>query len=128
MPCRSAYSLARDREATAPTTTSSRRRAGTITAAGAIPAAPSTPITCMSAPIGRDACGSSVTRKEGTVRMRHDAEDPDRYARYPSLSGRTAFVSGGASGLGEEFVRHLAHQGAKVGFVDIDEPRGRALA
>jgi D-xylose 1-dehydrogenase len=49
------------------------------------------------------------------------------YAVYPSLAGRTAFVSGGASGLGAEFVEQLAAQGARVGFVDVDEERGRAL-
>jgi NAD(P)-dependent dehydrogenase (short-subunit alcohol dehydrogenase family) len=49
------------------------------------------------------------------------------YATYPSLDGRVAFVSGGASGLGAEFVRHLAAQGARVGFVDIDRERGEAL-
>lgn len=32
------------------------------------------------------------------------------YASYPSLRGRVAFVSGGASGLGAEFVRQLAGQ------------------
>ena len=36
------------------------------------------------------------------------------YASYPSLRGRTAFVSGGASGLGAEFVEELAAQGARV--------------
>lgn len=50
------------------------------------------------------------------------------YASYPSLAGRTAFVSGGASGLGEEFVRQLARQGVRVGFVDVDDDRGVALA
>jgi D-xylose 1-dehydrogenase len=49
------------------------------------------------------------------------------YATYPSLRGRTAFVSGGASGLGAEFVNQLAGQGARVAFVDIDVDRGRAL-
>jgi NAD(P)-dependent dehydrogenase (short-subunit alcohol dehydrogenase family) len=49
------------------------------------------------------------------------------YATYPSLAGRVAFVSGGSSGLGAEFVRHLAAQGARVGFVDIDRERGEAL-
>jgi NAD(P)-dependent dehydrogenase (short-subunit alcohol dehydrogenase family) len=49
------------------------------------------------------------------------------FATYPSLRGRVAFVSGGASGLGEEFVRQLAGQGARVAFVDIDEERGAAL-
>jgi NAD(P)-dependent dehydrogenase (short-subunit alcohol dehydrogenase family) len=49
------------------------------------------------------------------------------FATYPSLRGRTAFVSGGASGLGADFVTQLAAQGARVAFVDVDVPRGRAL-
>lgn len=49
------------------------------------------------------------------------------FARYPSLSGRVAFVSGGASGLGAEFVTQLAAQGARVAFVDIDRSAGAAL-
>jgi NAD(P)-dependent dehydrogenase (short-subunit alcohol dehydrogenase family) len=50
-----------------------------------------------------------------------------RYATYPSLKGRVAFVSGGASGLGAEFVRQLAGQGARVAFVDVDVERGELL-
>jgi D-xylose 1-dehydrogenase len=49
------------------------------------------------------------------------------FATYPSLRGRTAFVSGGASGLGAEFVSQLARQGARVAFLDIDLDRGKAL-
>jgi D-xylose 1-dehydrogenase len=49
------------------------------------------------------------------------------FATYPSLRGRTAFVSGGASGLGAEFVTQLAAQGARVAFVDIDVERGTTL-
>jgi NAD(P)-dependent dehydrogenase (short-subunit alcohol dehydrogenase family) len=49
------------------------------------------------------------------------------YATYPSLRGRVAFVSGGASGLGAEFVRQLALQKARVAFVDVDTGRGEAL-
>ena len=49
------------------------------------------------------------------------------FATYPSLRGRTAFVSGGASGLGAEFVSQLARQGAHVAFIDIDLDRGKAL-
>jgi D-xylose 1-dehydrogenase len=49
-------------------------------------------------------------------------------ARYPSLDGAVVFISGGASGIGETMVRAFAAQGAHVGFVDIDEQRGRALA
>ena len=49
------------------------------------------------------------------------------FAIYPSLRGRTAFVSGGGSGLGAEFVTQLAAQGARVAFIDIDLDRGKAL-
>jgi NAD(P)-dependent dehydrogenase (short-subunit alcohol dehydrogenase family) len=49
------------------------------------------------------------------------------FATYPSLRERTAFVSGGASGLGAEFVAQLAAQGARVAFVDIDVGRGTPL-
>lgn len=51
----------------------------------------------------------------------------EQYARYPSLADRVAFVSGGASGLGAEFVSQLAAQGARVAFVDVDHDRGRDL-
>jgi NAD(P)-dependent dehydrogenase (short-subunit alcohol dehydrogenase family) len=54
--------------------------------------------------------------------------DGPEFAVYPSLRGRVAFVSGGASGLGEAFVRRLAEQHAAVGFVDLDEERGSAVA
>lgn len=42
--------------------------------------------------------------------------------------GIPAIITGGASGLGEATARALATAGAKVGIVDIDEPRARALA
>ena len=50
------------------------------------------------------------------------------FARYPSLENATVFVTGGASGIGEQIVRAFADQGSKVGFLDIDETRGQALA
>jgi D-xylose 1-dehydrogenase len=50
-----------------------------------------------------------------------------RFARYPSLVDRVAFVSGGSTGLGAEYVVHLAAQGTRVAFVDIDVPAGQAL-
>jgi NAD(P)-dependent dehydrogenase (short-subunit alcohol dehydrogenase family) len=49
------------------------------------------------------------------------------FASYPSLSGRTVFVSGGGSGIGASIVEHFAEQGARVGFVDIDEAASKAL-
>ena len=50
------------------------------------------------------------------------------FARYPSLEQAVVFITGGASGIGAEIVRAFADQGARVGFVDLDEERGGALA
>jgi len=49
------------------------------------------------------------------------------FASYPSLKDRAVFVSGGGSGIGASIVEHFAAQGAKVGFVDIDEAASKAL-
>ena len=48
--------------------------------------------------------------------------------RYPSLAGRAVVISGGASGIGEAFVRAFAVQGAKVTFIDLDVEAGNGLA
>src|SRR3984885_14896703 len=50
------------------------------------------------------------------------------FASYPSLKDKSVFVSGGGSGIGAAIVEQFAAQGAKVGFVDIDEPASTALA
>ncbi len=50
------------------------------------------------------------------------------FARYPSLENATVFVTGGASGIGAEIVRAFGAQRARIGFVDIDEASGGALA
>lgn len=50
------------------------------------------------------------------------------FAIYPSLEGRSVFVSGGGSGIGASIVEHLAAQGAKVAFVDINEPASKEVA
>jgi D-xylose 1-dehydrogenase len=49
------------------------------------------------------------------------------FASYPSLKDRAVFISGGGSGIGASIVEHFAAQGAKVGFVDIDEAASKAL-
>lgn len=49
------------------------------------------------------------------------------YATYPSLRGQVVLVSGGATGLGAEFVAQFAAQGARVAFVDVQDDAGHAL-
>jgi len=50
-------------------------------------------------------------------------DESKRYAKYPSLRDRVVLVTGGATGIGESLVRHFAHQGARVAFLDVqDEP------
>lgn len=48
-------------------------------------------------------------------------------ATYPSLKGKTVFVTGGASGIGASIVAGFAAQGAKVGFVDLDAENSAAV-
>jgi NAD(P)-dependent dehydrogenase (short-subunit alcohol dehydrogenase family) len=50
------------------------------------------------------------------------------FATYPSLRGQVVLISGGASGLGAEFVAQFAAQGARVAFVDLQDDVGHALA
>ena len=49
------------------------------------------------------------------------------FAIYPSLKETVVFVTGGASGIGEQIVRAFADQGSHAGFIDMDEARGGAL-
>jgi len=51
-----------------------------------------------------------------------------QFASYPSLRGRAVLITGGATGIGESLVRHFAHQGSRVAFLDIqDEPAHRLV-
>jgi NAD(P)-dependent dehydrogenase (short-subunit alcohol dehydrogenase family) len=60
--------------------------------------------------------------------MSPDASDNlATYASYPSLRGRSVFITGGAGGIGESLVRHFCAQGSRVAFVDIAEESGREL-
>ena len=52
---------------------------------------------------------------------------PD-YARYPSLEGRSVFITGGSSGIGACMVTEYARQGAKVAFVGLDDLPARGLS
>jgi NAD(P)-dependent dehydrogenase (short-subunit alcohol dehydrogenase family) len=49
------------------------------------------------------------------------------FATYPSLRNRVVLVSGGATGLGAEFVSQFAAQGARVAFVDVQDEPAEAL-
>ena len=53
--------------------------------------------------------------------------DIDHPAVYASLKGRSVFITGGGSGIGESLVRHFVAQGSKVAFVDVAEAPSRAL-
>jgi NAD(P)-dependent dehydrogenase (short-subunit alcohol dehydrogenase family) len=48
-------------------------------------------------------------------------------AHYPSLGGKVAFVTGGASGIGAAVVEALAGQGCRTAFVDIDAAAAERL-
>ena len=50
------------------------------------------------------------------------------FTRYDSLNGRTVIITGGASGIGAAFVRAFTENGARVGFLDLQEEAGEALA
>ncbi len=49
-------------------------------------------------------------------------------ASYPDLAGKPVLITGGASGIGEAIVRRFAAQDSKVGFLDIKDAEGEALA
>jgi len=50
------------------------------------------------------------------------------FATYPSLAGKTVFVTGGGSGIGASIVEHFCRQKAHVHFVDLDRESSQALA
>jgi NAD(P)-dependent dehydrogenase (short-subunit alcohol dehydrogenase family) len=54
--------------------------------------------------------------------------DPSTLAQYPSLRGRSVFITGGGSGIGASMVEAIARQGARVAFIDIAAEASEALA
>ncbi len=56
-----------------------------------------------------------------------ELESHPRSALYPSLEGRTVFITGGGSGIGASLTRAFARQKAKVAFVDIALDASRRL-
>src|ERR1700674_1207064 len=48
-------------------------------------------------------------------------------ALYPSLKGKSAVVTGGASGIGASIVEQLAAQGVRGAFLDMDQDAARTL-
>jgi D-xylose 1-dehydrogenase len=49
------------------------------------------------------------------------------FTKYESLRDRVVLVSGGASGIGEAFVKAFADNGARDAFFDINDEAGEAL-
>ena len=50
------------------------------------------------------------------------------FAIYPSLAGRTVFISGGATGIGADIVRAFGRNRARIAFVDVQRAEGEAMA
>jgi len=53
--------------------------------------------------------------------------DIEHGAIYPSLKGRSVFITGGGSGIGESLVEHFCAQGSRVAFIDLAEGPSRRL-
>lgn len=56
------------------------------------------------------------------------AAQAGQLSRFPSLQGRSVFVTGGGSGIGAAIVSAFAEQGARVAFVDVAQGASEQLA
>ena len=54
-------------------------------------------------------------------------QSSDTNAQYPSLRGKSVFITGGGTGIGEVMVEQFSAQGAKVCFVDVNREKSQAL-
>lgn len=52
----------------------------------------------------------------------------DTLSTFPSLKGRSVFVTGGGSGIGAAIVTAFAQQGARVAFIDVAKEASETLA
>lgn len=50
------------------------------------------------------------------------------FAQYPALKDKPVLITGGATGIGADIVTAFAAQGARVGFLDVQNKAGEALA
>jgi NAD(P)-dependent dehydrogenase (short-subunit alcohol dehydrogenase family) len=55
------------------------------------------------------------------------SESTNGDATYPSLRGRSVFITGGGSGIGASLTEGFARQGSRVAFVDVAEGASQAL-
>ncbi len=56
-----------------------------------------------------------------------DWSEPEGLSRFPSLRGRSVFVTGGGSGIGAAIVSAFSGQGARVAFVDVAQEASSRL-
>jgi len=54
-------------------------------------------------------------------------ESNSQDAIYPSLRNSVVYITGGASGIGRFMVEAFFRQGARVGFIDLDEEKANSL-
>jgi NAD(P)-dependent dehydrogenase (short-subunit alcohol dehydrogenase family) len=64
---------------------------------------------------------------DATNNPQPDPQSDRQFASYPSLRDRAVLITGGATGIGESLVRHFAHQGSRVAFLDIQDEPARQL-